>query len=68
MDYLLYLDSVPVGVLQLAGAPESLRVRLENQKIVAVGNIDFDSQMGNKKRGQTEACSGARQSWLEGKY
>jgi hypothetical protein len=62
MDYLVNLDSVPVGVPQTPGAAESLHVRLESQEIVAVGNIDFDSQMGNKKRGQTEACSGARQS------
>ena len=30
------LDSIPVGIPQMAGAPESLYVWLENQEIVAL--------------------------------
>jgi len=43
------LDSVPVGVPQMAGAPESLYVRLENQEIVAMGNIYCGRRVGKKK-------------------
>jgi len=33
------LDSIPVGVPQLAGAPERLHVLLENRELVAMGSI-----------------------------
>jgi len=43
------LDSAPVGVPQISGAPESLHVRLENRETVAIGNIYSGSRVCKKK-------------------
>ncbi len=44
------LDSIPVGVPQMADAPESLYVRLENREIIAKPNIDCGSRVCKRKR------------------
>jgi hypothetical protein len=43
------LDSVPVGVPQMAGALESLQVWLENRENVAMGNIYCGSRVCKRK-------------------
>ena len=43
------LDSVPVGVPQMADVPESLHVRLENREIYANGNIYYSRRVGKRK-------------------
>ena len=48
-EHRYFLDSVPVGVPQIAGALESLHARLENQEIAAMGNIYCGSGMGKRK-------------------
>jgi hypothetical protein len=48
-EHQYFSDSLSVGVPQMAGAPESLYVRLENRKIVAMGNIYCGSRVCKKK-------------------
>jgi len=43
------LDSVPVGVPQMMGAPESLHVWLENQEMVTIGHIYSGSRVCKRK-------------------
>jgi len=43
------LDSVPVGVLQMADAPDSLYVWLENREMVAMGSLYCSTGMGKRK-------------------
>ncbi len=43
------LDSVPVGVSQMAGAPESLYVWLENREMIAMGNIYCGGRVCKRK-------------------
>ena len=43
------LDSVPFGVPQMAGAPESLHVWLENREMVAVDNIYCGNRVFKRK-------------------
>jgi len=45
-------DSVSVRVPQMAVAPESLYVRLENREMFAIGNIYCVSRGGKKKKGK----------------
>jgi len=49
MEYLVNLDTTRVGVPEMAGAPESLYVWLENRKIVATRNICFGNRVGKRK-------------------